>query len=161
MRTLILYDSVFGNTLKVAEMIENHLSGERSLKHFGEVTQSLIDHANQLVVGSPTRGFMPTDTARHYLKHPDIIYEGKPCFVFDTRMGPDDVNSAILRFFMRKFKHAGDRMQHYLDKKGALLPLPPVGFYVTGREGPLRESTLDEVKSWTDSINNYLSDKKN
>lgn len=158
MKTLILYDSVFGNTLKVAEMIENHISGETSLKHFGEVTQSMIDHADVLVVGSPTRGFMPTDTVRHYLKHPEFTYEGKPCFVFDTRMDPEDVNSSILRFFMRRFKHAGDRMHRYLEKKGARLPLPPIGFYVTGREGPLQESTLDEVKTWTNSINECLNE---
>ena len=56
---LVVYDSVFGNTAKVAEAIGEAL-GDASVKKVTEVSQKDLHNITVLFVGSPTRAFRPT-----------------------------------------------------------------------------------------------------
>jgi flavodoxin len=67
MKTLIVYDSVFGNTQKIAQAIAGALDCL-------DVLQVVNANLNQLsgldllIVGSPTRGFRPTPAITAFLK---------------------------------------------------------------------------------------------
>lgn len=70
MNILILYDSVFGNTAKVAEAMKNSVpEGHRvSAIKFDAFTMDMLKNLDVLVVGSPTRAFRPTPAISDLLK---------------------------------------------------------------------------------------------
>ena len=59
MKTLVIYDSVFGNTEKVALAIAAAL--QTTATPVRQVTAEQVRGLDVLVVGSPTRGFRPTE----------------------------------------------------------------------------------------------------
>ena len=57
MKTLVVYDSVFGNTEKIAKAMAEAIGGEA--KQVASVQASDLDGVDVLLAGSPTRGFPP------------------------------------------------------------------------------------------------------
>ena len=89
MKTLIVYDLVFGNTEKVAKVIGSAVGSE------GEVDVLRVDAfqpdqlagVELLVVGSPTRGFQMTKPTSSFLNSiPGGALKGVRVAAFDTRM---------------------------------------------------------------------------
>ncbi len=62
MKILVIYDSVFGNTEKIAQSVAGGLAerGEVKLMSIKDATPQKLADAGLVVVGSPTRGFRPT-----------------------------------------------------------------------------------------------------
>ncbi|NLE06743.1 MAG: nitric oxide synthase, partial [Crenarchaeota archaeon] len=62
MNAIVIYDSVYGNTEKIARTIAVNLGSpvEVRLIHIKDVRLEDISGTNLLVIGSPTRGFRPT-----------------------------------------------------------------------------------------------------
>jgi flavodoxin len=58
MKALIVYDSVFGNTAKVAQAMAEAL--QTSAVPVSRVTADMLRGVDLLIVGSPTRSFRPT-----------------------------------------------------------------------------------------------------
>ena len=70
MRVLVIYDSVFGNTEKIAKAIANALNDDIDTTDI-RVRDAKIDQLkgiDLLIVGSPTRGFKPTKDISTFLK---------------------------------------------------------------------------------------------
>ncbi len=63
MKTLVVYDSVFGNTEKIAQAIASNLgpAGSVEIRQASAVVPEQLSGAGLLVIGSPTRGFRPTE----------------------------------------------------------------------------------------------------
>ena len=59
-KTLIVYDSVYGNTEKIAKAIGDAIIDEVKVLRVGEVNISELKTFNLLIVGSPTQGGRPT-----------------------------------------------------------------------------------------------------
>ena len=59
MKTLVIYDSVHGNTRKIAEAIGEAVSGEVKVQRAGEVDASRLKEFDLLFVGAPTHGGRP------------------------------------------------------------------------------------------------------
>jgi len=61
MKTLIVYDSFFGNTEKIAQAIGNSLSAKENIEtlRVSEVKPEQLIGLELLIVGSPTRVFKP------------------------------------------------------------------------------------------------------
>ena len=59
MKILVIYDSVFGNTEKIAQAIATML-GTQAVP-VSQVDAGQLHDLDLLVVGSPTRGFRPTE----------------------------------------------------------------------------------------------------
>ena len=97
MKGLVIYDSVFGNTQKVAEEIAAVLGYPLvSVKSINGEQLKGIEH---LVVGSPTRAFRPTEDMQKFLKGlPAGMLNGVKTTVFDTRMDIKEVNNKFLTF---------------------------------------------------------------
>ncbi len=156
MRSLVVYDSQFGNTKLVAETIGSALetSGRVLVMPVSDVQPGDIFGINFLVVGSPTQGFTATPAIKNWIKIiPRGGLEGIKAAAFDTRFTEDEINKVkILAFLVNIFGYAAKPISDRLEKKGAEIVLPPEGFYVAETEGPLLEKELERAAEWIKGI---------
>ena len=151
MKALVLYDSAYGNTEKVAQAMAEALSCEA--RRVAEVQPAQLTGLDALIVGSPTQKFQPLKPIKDFLKEiPAGQLDGVKVAAFDTRIALEDVNSAILNVFVKLFGYAAEPIGNRLAKKGGELAMPPEGFYVEGTEGPLKEGELERAKAWAEQI---------
>ena len=159
MKVLVIYDSVFGNTEKVAQAIGNALRSQENVEilHVSDVKPEQLTALNLLIVGSPTRGFRPTGAIKHFLKSiPADGLKGVKVAAFDTRMSMEDVNSRILHFLVNIFGYAAKPIAEKLRKKAGELVIAPEGFIVKGTKGPLKEGELERAAAWAKQVMAYL-----
>jgi len=156
MKVLIVYDSVFGNTEKIAQVIGNAMGSqaEVNILRVGNVKQENLRGLDVLIVGSPTRAFKPTKEIINFLNgFPKNGLKGVKVAAFDTRFTMSAIEeSRILPFFVRLFGYADKPISDRLKKKGGELALPPEGFFVEGVEGPLKEGELKRAADWVKQI---------
>jgi flavodoxin len=155
MKAWVVYDSVFGNTEKIAQAIGRALgpSKEVEIRRVGDVKPEEWTGATLLVVGSPTRGFRPTPAMSSLLKSiPANGLKDIRVAAFDTGIALDDIDSRPLRGLVKLFGYAARPMAERLQKKGGELVLPPEGFFVEGTEGPLKEGELERAAEWVKQI---------
>ena len=151
MKTLIVYDSYFGNTEKIAQAIcDSFDKGSKAeIIKVSECKPEQLKGLDLLIVGSPTRGFRPTEAMTAFLNSlPGDSLMGIKVAVFDTRMKGEDIKPKILRFIVKLGGYAAKPMADMLVKKGGTLILPPEGFSVKGNAGPLKEGEIDRAKTW-------------
>lgn len=156
MKVLIVYDSVFGNTEKIAQVIGNAMGSqaEVNILRVGNVKPEHLTGLDVLIVGSPTRGFKPTKAITNFLKRiPKNGLKGVKVAAFDTRFTMSAIEeSRVLPFFVRLFGYAAKPISDRLKKKGGELIIPPEGFFVEGVEGPLKEGELERAAEWAKQI---------
>ena len=150
MKALVIYDSQFGNTEKVAKAIAEMLGESAEVIHVTEVTTQDIESLDALIVGSPTQRFRPTLPITTFLKSlPARSLHDVRVLAFDTRLTVEEIEShGVLAFFVRIFGYAARPIARLLQKKGGLLVLPPEGFFVQGMEGPLVDGELERAQQW-------------
>jgi flavodoxin len=156
MKTLVVYESAYGNTEKIALAIGQALGAPEQV-HIARVTDVKPEHLAGLalmVVGSPTQKFCPLGTITRFLKTiPGRSLAGVKVAAFDTRMTEADVQKIrILAFFVSIFGYAAKPIAGRLVRKGGELVLPPEGFYVAGTQGPLIEGELERAGQWARRI---------
>jgi len=146
MRALIVYDSVYGNTEKIARAVAGALtpSGEVKLLRAGEVNPSQFESIDLLIVGPPTQGGRPTPAIKEFLgKIPANALKNVSGTSFDTR---------IKNIMARPFGYAAGRIADSLKDKGGRLVALPEGFIVEGNKGPLKEGELERAAGWAKGI---------
>ena len=146
MKALIVYDSVYGNTEKIARAIAEAITppDEVKLLRAGEANPSELASIDLLIVGSPTHGGRPTPEVQEFLnKVPKFTLQGINVAAFDTRLSTRCV--AI-------FGYAAGRIASNLKGKSGNLVASPEGFFVKGKEGPLKEGELERAASWAKGI---------
>jgi flavodoxin I len=146
MKTLIIYDSVHGNTAKVAQAVGDALAGEVSVRRASKAVGAAdVKALDLLVVGSPTHGGWFTEAIKGWLDQvPATALRGIRVAAFDTRTPPTRLG--------RIFGYAAPRIADRLEKKGGTLLAPPEGFFVKGIKGPLEEGELERVAGWAQEI---------
>jgi flavodoxin I len=148
MKSLIIYDSVFGNTEKVALAMGEALGESVQVVKVSDVTPAHLADIDLLVIGSPTRGFRPTEAITNLLKNlPDDRLNEIPAAAFDTRIPPESIESKVLRKVVTFGGYADKKINQLLKRKGAAL-LPSAGFFVTASEGPLADGEIQRAKDW-------------
>jgi len=144
MKTLVIYDSVHGNTRKIAEAIGEAVSGEIEVQSAGEVDISRLENFDLLFVGAPTHGGRATKAMQEFLdKVQANALKGTNVAAFDTR---------LTARWVRIFGYAAGRIAGALKEKGGALIGSPAGFFVKGTEGPLKESELERAAAWAREI---------
>ncbi|TRO49871.1 flavodoxin family protein [Candidatus Bathyarchaeota archaeon] len=144
MKALIVYDSVYGNTEKIARAIGDAIAGEVEVHRAGEVNVSELDAFDLIVVGSPTHGGRPTPAVRGFIDEaPASALKGVNVAAFDTRSPAK---------WARIFGFAAGRIGDSLKRKGGKLVVPPEPFFVEGTEGPLKEGELERATGWAEDI---------
>ncbi len=149
------YDSVFENTEKVARAIADSLGARASVQilRADQVVPEQLAGLDLLVVGSPTRGFRPTEAIAGLLSRlRSKALHGIKAAAFDTRFKADELDSAGLRFVVKTGGYAARRIAARLKKAGGNLIVPPEGFYVEDTEGPLKAGALEHASGWAASL---------
>ena len=136
MKTLVVYDSVHGNTEKIARAIGSAIEGEVQVLRAGDVDISALKTYDLVIVGAPTYGGRPTPAMLEFLaKVPAAAWQGKKVASFDTR---------IPAKWVKIFGYAAGKIAGRLKKMGATV-LGSEGFFVKGTEGPLVEGELERA----------------
>jgi len=147
MKTLVVYDSEFGNTEKVAKRVAEVLKADVLVS--SEVKQENLNDLDVLIVGSPTQAFQPLKPVKVFLNGlgSDSL-KGIKVGAFDTRMDIELVNNRLLTTLTKLFGYANKSIARQLVRKGGVQTIEPVGFIVTDKEGPLREGELERAAAW-------------
>jgi flavodoxin len=157
MKTLVIYDSTFGNTAQIAQVIGTALGSQEEIAvhQVATVRPEQLREVKLLVVGSPTQGFRPTAAVTKFVKEAaDVGLKGVKVAAFDTRISTSDIKSFLLRFIIDKGGYAAQRIAKQLNQCGAELVVPPEGFYVEGKEGPLKAGEHERAAEWAEHIKN-------
>jgi len=150
MKTLIIYDSTYGNTEKIARAIAGAMlpTDAVTMLRVGEANPTELGALDLLIVGSPTEGGRPTPAIQDFIgKIPANALKNIGVTAFDTRFAAQ-AQGMGLRLLMRVLGDAAARIAHSLQDKGGYLATPPAGFIVEGKEGPLKAGELERAAAW-------------
>ena len=138
MKALIVYDSLYGNTEKVASalaagMREGGVGAE--CVRANAVDVAILGTYDVLVVGGPTHAFGLSDTMKTFTKRlTEVDLKDKRGFAFDTKMKSRLAGSA------------GKKIEQMMKKSGVKVLMSHVSAIVVGREGPLAEGTEERFR---------------
>ena len=155
MKTLVIYDSVFGNTELVARAIGAALGSSPDVEvlKVSAVTPGQLKGLDRLFVGSPTRGFRPTPAITDFLAAlPDDSLKGIKAAAFDTRIPLASIKNPLFRFIVKRGDYADKPISAELIRLGAEQPVPTAGFIVLESEGPLQEGELERAALWAQNV---------
>jgi len=153
MKSLVVFDTFFGNTEKVARAISDALGAESAAIRVTEARHEQLAGLGLLVVGSPTRAFRPSKPISNFLNGvPRDALRGVRVAAFDTRMSTADVKSPVLNVMVKIFGYAAKPIAKRLVGRGGALAAPPEGFIVEGSEGPLRGGELERAAAWAKAL---------
>jgi flavodoxin len=145
MKSVVIYDSQYGNTQALAEAIaaELKMAGAVEVENARTGTVELPSDLGLLVVGGPTQAHGMTRPLRTRLDSlTSHRLDGVVAATFDTRArGPRFLTGAASRGIARR-----------LEQKGAKLVLEPGSFLVDGKEGPLAEGELERARAWARNV---------
>lgn len=145
MNALVVYESQFGNTEKIALAIAD------ALRAFGQARAVRVDPTHpidlqgvdMLVVGGPTQSWGVTSGIRSFLeKLPLTQLRQLSIACFDTRLRQPRWLSGSAAGVMAK----------NLQKMGVAPRVPAESFLVSGKEGPLLEGELDRAAVWASAL---------
>ena len=174
MKTVVAYESMYGNTRRVADAIAEGLKplGEAQVVSVHDGDEGVADDADLLVVGGPTHMHgMTTSMSRkaaaqaaeededvelepHAADGPGLrewlagrAGDGKRAAAFDTRIEKSAiVTGAASRGIAKR-----------LRRRGFDVVADPESFYVEDSEGPMAEGELDRARAWGASLAEKLS----
>jgi flavodoxin len=155
MKTMVVFDSVFGNTEKVAREVAGALGayGEVILARVGETRPEQMVGLDLLLVGSPTRAFQPTLEIKKWVRAiPQGALNGVRVASFDTRVDITAVNSTVLTALVKVFGYAAEPIAAGLKRKGGTAAGSPGAFIVLDKEGPLKDGELERAAAWAQAI---------
>ena len=155
MSTLIVYESMWGNTRSVAEAVAEGIGSDVRMVHAAGAPVPLPDDVGLLVLGAPTHAFsLPRASTRH-----DAVAKGAPgetesgvrewlgrleasdhvdVATFDTRVG------SVRHLPGSAARAAGKEVRrHHLGRL-----VGTVSFYVEDMDGPLIEGELERARAW-------------
>ncbi len=145
---LVVYDSLYGNTEKVAQVVASTLKA-KAVK-VSELNDNAISESDLIVFGSPTQGGKPTKVMEKFIKSHDL--KNKQIAAFDTRID-SNTQKIGLKLVMRLIKYASEKMISLSLKQGAVSVMQPEGFIVTDTKGPLKAGELQRAMLWAKSFN--------
>lgn len=144
MKTLIIYDSAYGNTEQIAKAIGAAIAGDVMVVRAGGTDPAGLGSSDLLIVGAPTYGGRPMPPVKELLdRMPESVVKGVRVAAFDTRFAGR---------FAKVFGYAADRIAEELKAKGGVLAIPPEGFIVEGKKGPLRQGELERAAAWAKEL---------
>ena len=146
MNALIVYDSQYGNTERIAQCITS------TLKDFGQARAVQVDQVyleelegmDMLILGCPTQGMRQTPAMQSFIAHiPRELLNGLSVACFDTRFRGG--------FWMLS---AAPAMAKQLRMMGVELVVQPESFFVKPmkKEGPLLPGEMERAASWATKL---------
>jgi flavodoxin len=155
MKALVIYDTFFFNTEKIAQAVGKGLGSDNEVTvvKVDAVNPEMLEELDFLIVGSPTRAFNPTPASKSFIRKlsPNQL-NGVKVTAFDTRLPINEKTPGILRFLSGIFGYADKPLLDELKKKGGIQVVPTEGFMVTDSEGPLAVGELERAAAWGKEI---------
>ncbi|MFA6489084.1 MAG: flavodoxin family protein [Candidatus Micrarchaeia archaeon] len=152
MKALIIYDSVYGNTEKIAKAIGKELACDSI--HVSFASSSSIKGLDLLITGTPTHGGMPSPAMQKFSESlPKGSLSGIRVASFDTWITKDSP-SFFTRLAVGIFGHAAPRALSKLQALGGkpVAGAEAIGFLVKGKEGPLVEGEMEKAQAWAKKL---------
>ena len=144
MKVLVVYDSTYSNTEKIAKAIGSGIEGDIKVLRAAEANPADFTSFDLIVIGSPTYGGRPMPSVADLMnKISESAVKGKNVAAFDTR-----IPTKIVKIF----GFAADRIAKNLKDKGANLVVPAEGFFVNGKEGPLKDGEQERASAWAKTL---------
>jgi flavodoxin len=120
MKALIVYDSTYGNTEKLAKAIGTAIGGEVNVVRVAEASAAALDKTELFIAASPTMGGRPTEAMLSFLKSiPVASLKNVKVAAVDTRLKAK---------WVKIFGYAADKIAAKLAKCGGTAIAPPEGF---------------------------------
>ena len=142
-KTLVGYDSTWGNTEKIAQAVAAALPESKAVRS-KNADVAEIASADLIVLGAPTNGGRPTQDMQKFLqKLTKSNVSGKKTASFDTRLSTKWVGI---------FGYAAGKIAKHLQKQGANLVADPEAFFVTGTQGPLKNGEEERAAAWAKGL---------
>jgi flavodoxin len=139
-KALVVYDSVYGNTEKVAKALAAGLESggvEVDVVKVDAVKFDVLGEVDLLCVGSPVHGWSASKPVKEFLERLKSVKDlnGKKAFAFDTKMSKSRLAGS-----------AGGRIERKLKDLGFTIAKSSESAIVRGREGLLEESAEETFK---------------
>lgn len=148
MKALVIYDTNYGNTKKVAKIIAGKLWKDTEAISVVDLKKKDLKKVAVLVVGSPVIGWNPTESISKFLAgFKDNELQGVKAATFDTRM----------KIFF--FTDAAKKISKELSRAGATIIAKSQGFYVQKAEGPLRTGEKEKAVVWAVDVKHSAKGK--
>jgi len=162
MRTLVVFDSLYGNTERVAAAVAEGVGafGRVDLVSVQEAPRLIPDGVDLMVVGGPTHGHGLSNASSRRVTPRQVAAGARtgriglrewlarlgrgttPVATFDTRFAhPAWLTGSAARAAARRLK-----------ARGHPLVVPPQSFYVTHTKGPLAADQLDHARRWGQAL---------
>ena len=141
MKALVIYDTNYGNTKKIAKIVAEKLWKGTKLISVADLKKKDLKSMEVLIVGSPVIGWNPTERMSKFLAGlKDNELQGIKAAGFDTRM----------KLFF--FTDAAKKISKELSRAGATIIARSQGFYVQKAEGPLRDGEKERAVVWASNV---------
>jgi flavodoxin len=138
MKALVIYDSTYGNTEKIAHAIGRAIDAQ--VLRVGNVNPDDLQDFDLVIVGSPPHGGFPTEGI-HELAKTASAFEGIDVAAFDTR-------TATIWNRILPFGYAASKIARNLEGSGGNFLALPEGFVVLGIKGLLTDGELARAADW-------------
>jgi len=148
LKILILYDTFYGNTEKLAYAIASALHEKNDVKvlKIKDFENEMLNGIELLIIGSPNKLCQPTRSILKTLRNMDVsLLKGLKYFIYDTRINNKKIKPGFIRSLFINANHSSKKIARILDKKGAEMYNPPEGFYINGLTGPLLNGELERA----------------
>lgn len=141
MKSLVIFDSNFGNTKIIAEAIAKEFGKDSKAVPVSGLNKKDLAGIKLLVAGSPIHGWRPSEKMGVFLNSllKDEL-KGIKAASFDTRVN----------FFFHG--DATKKISKKLKEAGAEIITEPKAFFVKGREGPLADDEVKNAEDWARMI---------
>jgi hypothetical protein len=160
---LVVFESMFGNTQKIAEAVMEGLSSHipTAILEVGTAPDVLADDVPLLVVGGPTHAFgMSRPRTREDATRQaagQVVSEGNGLREWLTSVERKTRNVAAAAFDTRIDKprvpgSAARGAEKRLRKLGFRIAVPSESFYVTGVTGPLVQGETERARLWGEEL---------
>jgi len=139
-KALVVYDSVYGNTEKVARALAKGLEDggvDVGCVRVDAVKFDELSEYDLLVVGSPVHTWSASKPIKAFLERLKSVegLSGKKAFALDTKMSRSRLAGS-----------AGGKIEGKLKSLGLTIVKPHASAVVKGREGPLEEGAEETFK---------------
>lgn len=145
MKTIVVYDSLYGNTERIARAIAGAIPGDVPVLQVRQADPAELETADLLIVGAPTHGSLPSEAAQALISRlGPPSREGARLATFDTRLSWK---------FLGRYGFAASKIADQLLEKGWTPVGEPGGFIVRGlKKGPLKRGEVERASAWAIQI---------
>jgi flavodoxin len=148
MRVLVVYDSWFGNTERIAQALAVSLDDDVvDVRHVNEVHPAHLREADLILIGGPTHRRGASPDMRGLLRRiPPQAWYGAVVGVFDTRYRmPSWRSGSAAREIRRRLRRAGCRI------------VAAESFFVEGTPDEVADDEVDRAIAWARSTREGLA----